>query len=103
MVRQREAKKNKEDLMASIESNKRMEKERQERLHQQNVDYKNDLLGQIGYNQRQRQGDIDEEQRMWLAEKEAADEYQRKVEYLRGKPVLDNMHPLRRGLYMSSA
>jgi hypothetical protein len=70
---------------------------------QEMLKVRQDLLGQIDYNRRLRENEKLEEKRLDRIEIDAETEYQRKIDYLLKKPVLDRIHPLRRHLYTASA
>lgn len=102
-MRQEEARRERDDLLQRIEENKRQEKEEIERHSATRRAYQNDLLGQMAYNHRLRQEELDEEVRMWQKQVDAEREYQHKLEELRSKPNLEKMHPMRRAHYAQSA
>jgi len=102
-MQREETQKEREQIQATIAENKRLDQDQAARLRDQNTAYYSDLRGQIDYNRRQRGLMDDEQRRVEERQKEAELEYQRKVEYLRGKPVMQRIHPTRRGLYQSQS
>lgn len=102
LSRREEAKKDREVLLLQLAENKRVDVELSEKLRRDINAYRSDLLGQIDYNRRQRESQVDEEKRLDMLQHEAELEYQRKIEYLMNKPVLDKIHPMRRQLYLSA-
>ena len=98
-----EAQRERQQIQATIAENKRLDEAEAAKLRDQNVAYRSDLRGQIDYNRRQRGLQADERKRLEECQKEAELEYQRKVEYLREKPVMQRIHPTRRGLYQSQS
>jgi len=98
-----EMQREREEILATIAENKRADEEKTGKLREQNVAYRGDLLGQIDYNRRQRAQQTDEQVRLEQMQKESELEYQRKISYLLEKPVMQKVHPLRRGLYHSQS
>jgi len=98
-----EAQREREKLMATIAENKQYDRQQAVQLREDNKSYRRDLLGQINYNRRQRSQQADEMKRQEETQIEAELEYKRKVEHLLEKPVIQKIHPLRRGLYSQSA
>ena len=101
-MKQEEARREREELLAKIEENKQLEQEQLHHLKEQNEKHQNDLLAQIEYNERLRADERVEQQRMLEVEQEAEAEYRRKVEELRNKPVIEKLHPMRRRQYQST-
>ena len=56
----------------------------------------------MGYNASLRDAELEEEQRQWIKQQEAEEEYRRKLEEARDKPVLEKLHPMRRRAYQES-
>jgi len=102
IARRQEAQQEREDMLQQLAENKRMDVETMNKIRQDIAAHRRDLLGQIDYNRRLRESRIDEEKRLEVKQREAEVEYQRKVEYLLHKPVLEKIHPIRRQLYMSA-
>jgi len=94
-----DAQRERERLMATITENKQHDAQQAAKLREDNMSYRRDLLGQIDYNRRQRSQHADEAKRQDETQKEAELEYKRKIEHLLEKPVIQKIHPLRRGLY----
>ena len=88
--------------MRTIQENKRIEQEVKDKLHRQHSEYQQDLLGQMAYNRRQIQEEVDEDYRMHMKQREAEEEYRLKVEDLRSRPPIDKIHPSRRKNYFAS-
>ena len=98
-----EAQREREQLMARIAENKQYDQQQAAKLLDDNKAYRRELLGQIDYNRRQRSQHADEMKRQEETQKEAELEYKRKIEHLLEKPVIQKVHPLRRGLYQSQS
>ena len=101
--RREEAQREREQILSTIAENRRLDAEQAARLRDQNVAYRTDLVGQIDYNRRLRSRQADEERRLDDGQRQAELEYRRKVDYLRAKPVMQKVHPTRRGLYQSQS
>jgi len=101
--RREETQKEREQLMSMIAENRRVDDEQAAALRDQNSSYRADLRGQIDYNRRQRTLAADERTRLDQQQRDAEQEYRRKIDYLRDKPVMQQIHPIRRGLYQSQS
>jgi len=98
-----EMQREREQILATIAENRRVDEEQAAKLRDQNSAYRSDLLGQIDYNRRQRDQQQDERRRLEERQKDAELEYQSRIQYLREKPVMQKIHPIRRGLYQSQS
>jgi len=99
VLRQEEAKKERELLLQTISDNRRVDQETKDQLIALNAQHQRDLLSQIAYNRRQAEVDRGEELRMRAGLREEEREFRCKVEDLRGRPVVQRMHPIRRRAY----
>lgn len=102
VIHRREAEQEREALLQQLAENKRLDAEQLVKLRQDIAAHRSDLLGQIDYNRRRREVHANEEKRLEARQQEAEIEYQRKIEYLLNKPVIEKIHPMRRHLYMSA-
>lgn len=102
-ARRLESQRERELLLSQLADNKRLDAESAAKYRQEMLKVRQDLLGQIDYNRRMRDAEMIEERRLDQKQVDAEVEYQRKIDYLMHKPVLDRIHPLRRHLYTASA
>ena len=63
IVRQREAELERQELLKTIEENRRIEDEKARKYWEKQHNYQSDLVGQIEYNQRLRQDQFEREER----------------------------------------
>ena len=87
-----------EELTRSIEENRLREAQRDELLRVKNSQHQSDLLDQMAYNQALRHEEDVEEERMWVSQRDAEMEYQRKLEEALDSPYVEKLHPMRRAL-----
>ena len=92
------AAKEKEILQKQIAENQRIEQEQIRNVKDKNLRYQDDLLGQMQYNQKLRDQDALEEERMYIAQRDAEVEYRRKLEDALMSPEIEKLHPMRRAL-----
>lgn len=92
-----------QEIISSIAQRKQSDQQKSTKQLEDNRAYRSDLLGQIDYNRRQRGLQQDEHKRQEERMKEAELEHQRKIEHLLDKPVIQKVHPIRRGLYQSQS
>ena len=98
-----EAQRERQQILESIASNRQLELDETLNRRSQNSAYRCDLLGQIDYNRRQKSRADEEQKRLEKCQRDAEAEYWKKVEHLRGKPVVEKLHPVRRGLFQSQS
>ena len=101
--RREETQREREDLASMIAANRRVDDDLAAAARDQHAAYRADLRGQIDYNRRQRALAQDEQARLERQQRDAELEHRRKIDYLRDKPVAQNIHPIRRGLYQSQS
>ncbi|XP_077988952.1 cilia- and flagella-associated protein 53-like [Glandiceps talaboti] len=99
-LRQAEAQKEQEAMLASIEEHKRLEAEREAKTKAQNLEYQSDLIGQQNHRIKLKEIEKDEEYREYLKGLEAEAQYQAKLKEALERPVIDKAHPMR-SAYMS--
>lgn len=68
-----------------------------------NRQYQSDLVGQIDYNQRLRQQEIDREEEEYRLGMQAEWEYQQRLKSCLDNPEVDRPHPMRRVMERHSA
>ena len=88
----------KELIRQQIEENRRLERQELDEVKDRNLRYQDDLLGQMQYNNRLRQQEAHEDERIWLAQRDAEVEYRRKLEDALANPQIEKLHPMRRAL-----
>ena len=93
---QEEARKQGEDMLAAITEHNRLEDEKNERIHQDNLKYQQDLIDQVDYSERQKELEKDEDHRLYLSGLEAEAQYQAKLKEALARPVIDKVHPMRK-------
>ncbi|NP_001171797.1 coiled-coil domain-containing protein 11-like [Saccoglossus kowalevskii] len=98
--KQEEARKECEAMLAAIEEHKRLEAEREAKVKSQNLQYQNDLEGQLDYEKRVKEVAKDEEYREYLKGLDAEAQYQAKLKEALSRPVIDKSHPMRKA-YMA--
>lgn len=87
-----------ETLQTRIEQNRQLEAERAEVLRLNHQQHQSDLICQMGYNRKQRQEEHEEEERIWISQREAEIEYQKKLEEALDADHLPKLHPIRRAI-----
>ena len=103
LSRREETEREREQILAMIADNKRLDEQQATKLRDHHMAYRADLLGQIDYNRRLRHQQMDEQRRLDDRQREAEAEYRRKIDHLLDKPVIQKVHPIRRGLYQSQS
>ena len=93
---QEEARQQGEDMLAAIMEHNRLEDEKNERIHQENLKYQQDLIDQVDFAERQKQLEKDEDHRLYLSGLEAEAQYQAKLKEALARPVIDKVHPMRK-------
>lgn len=92
-----------EELLRTIEENRKYEYEQMEKNWHKNRQYQSDLVGQIDYNQRLRQQEIDREEEEYRLGMQAEWEYQQRLKSCLDNPEVDRPHPMRRVMERHSA
>ena len=82
-------------LTKRIEENKQIEAEQDARHAAKHMAHQNDLLDQMDYNQRLRNIEMKEEERLWRGQQDAEREYRTKLEEVLASDHQDKMHPMR--------
>ena len=97
-LQQLEAKREGDELVRKIEENKRLEEEKRLKVHTQNHQHQDDLMGQMRYNVTQKQLQTDWDEREWQAQMDAEKEYRVKLEEALAKPDVHKIHPTRHAI-----
>lgn len=71
----------------------KLEEERQQRIRQKNIEYQQDLLSQIKFQEVLKEKEKEEERKELVMAKEAEDDYQRRVQRVLLNPDLKKTHP----------
>lgn len=102
IVRQREAELERQELLKTIEENRRIEDEKARKYWEKQHNYQSDLVGQIEYNQRLRQDQFEREEREYKKGMQAEKEYQERLKNCLDNPEYEKMHPMRRAMQQRS-
>ena len=86
------------ELTEKIAENKRLEEEKAQREKVKSHRHQDDLIGQMRYNQTQRNIQGQREEKEWQAQMDAEKEYRIKLEEALSKPDILQLHPTRRAI-----
>lgn len=100
--KQRQAEKERLELLRVIEENKILEQQQIEKRMLQNRTYQRDLAGQIDFNARQRALELDQEHQEYMLGMQAEREFQTKLKKCLDNPEYDRLHPMRRAMQNSA-
>ncbi|KAK3098560.1 hypothetical protein FSP39_020643 [Pinctada imbricata] len=95
-VRQREAEKERIELIDTIERNRALEEQQAYKMWEKNATYQRDLEGQIEYNRKLRELERHREEEEFLLGMQAEKEYQLRLKDCLDNSEYDKLHPMRR-------
>ncbi|KAJ8299832.1 hypothetical protein KUTeg_022579 [Tegillarca granosa] len=101
-LKQREAERERLELLKVIEENKILEQQQIEKRLLQNRTYQRDLEGQIDFNARQRALELEQERQEYMLGMQAEREFQAKLKKCLDNPEYDRLHPMRRAMQNSA-
>jgi len=101
-VKQRKAEVERQELLRTIEENKRIEEQQAEKMWRKNQGYQTDLRGQIEYNRRIKELERKQEEEEFLLGLQAEREYQYKLKNCLDNTEFEKIHPMRRHLQNSA-
>lgn len=98
MLTKEDRERNRQMLLGEIKAACEAEHEERQREAQKKLDCRNDLLGQMEYNERRKREDKEEEARMVEQQTEAEKLFQQEIKYLLDNPINQNWNPKRKAL-----
>lgn len=97
-LRQQEAEQERQQLLRTIEDNRRLEAEQAEKMRQKHQQYQDDLVGQIEYNQVLRREQFERDEDEYMKGMQAEREYQARLKACLDNPEYERLHPMRRAM-----